>query len=490
MAIDFPASPTLNQTFSSGNVNYVWDGTKWTASVTGGISLDKIEKGNTKAEVVDTGTDGRFVVTTEGTERLRVDSSGRVGIGTSSPDSSLTITKDAAVGINIRSADANFSSLLFGCDTVSGFNFITSSTSGSGTLRPISFRMGASEAFRVDTSGRVGIGTTSAGGILHTLTTGSDNVNFFERASGAKFGIYNSSVNSYIGTFSNHDLRLATNDTERARIDTSGRLLVGTSSNINGALVQIAQENNLTSTTVTLNPAGGLTLFAPTNTGNYGPGIWFNHGGLNAGIASCRLTTGNWGTELRFYTHPDTTTNVNDVTERMRISSSGGVLINTTTHRDSARLVVDGDGSSVNSVWYAPSTSSYSVLYFRNPNGNTGRIDLSGTTTSYVTTSDYRLKENIEPVTNGIARLQQLKPSRFNFIVDPDKTVDGFIAHEVQDVVPEAISGEKDAVDADGNPVYQGIDQSKLVPLLTAALQEAIGEIESLKARVAALESA
>ena len=87
MAINFPASPTLNQTFSSGNVNYVWDGTKWTASVTGGISLDKIEKGNTKAEVVDTGSDGRFVVTTEGSERLRVDSSGRAGIGTSTPGS-------------------------------------------------------------------------------------------------------------------------------------------------------------------------------------------------------------------------------------------------------------------------------------------------------------------------------------------------------------------------------------------------------------------
>jgi len=75
-------------------------------------------------------------------------------------------------------------------------------------------------------------------------------------------------------------------------------------------------------------------------------------------------------------------------------------------------------------------------------------------------------------------------PSRFNFISDPDKTVDGFLAHEVQDVVPEAIFGTKDAVDSDGNPEYQGIDQSKLVPLLTAALQEAITEIESLKSRL------
>jgi hypothetical protein len=76
MAIDFPASPTLNDVFTVGNVTYVWDGTKWTASVTGGISLDKIEEGNTSAEVIDTGSDGRFVVTTEGTERLRVTNTG------------------------------------------------------------------------------------------------------------------------------------------------------------------------------------------------------------------------------------------------------------------------------------------------------------------------------------------------------------------------------------------------------------------------------
>lgn len=116
-----------------------------------------------------------------------------------------------------------------------------------------------------------------------------------------------------------------------------------------------------------------------------------------------------------------------------------------------------------------------------------GRIDLSATATSYVTSSDYRLKENVIPVADGITRLQQLKPSRFNFIADPGRTVDGFLAHEVQAVVPEAISGAKDEVDADGKPVYQGIDQSKLVPLLTAALQEAVVRIEALEVKVAAL---
>jgi hypothetical protein len=105
---------------------------------------------------------------------------------------------------------------------------------------------------------------------------------------------------------------------------------------------------------------------------------------------------------------------------------------------------------------------------------------------AYNTTSDYRLKENVVPLTGAADRLKQIPVHRFNFIADPDKTVDGFIAHEAQAVVPECVTGIKDEVDAEGNPVYQGIDQSKLVPLLTAALQEALAEIESLKARLTA----
>ena len=107
---------------------------------------------------------------------------------------------------------------------------------------------------------------------------------------------------------------------------------------------------------------------------------------------------------------------------------------------------------------------------------------------SYRTTSDYRLKENQVAIPNGIERVKQLSPYRFNWISTPAKTVDGFFAHEVQTVVPEAVSGSHNAVDDDNNPVYQGIDQAKLVPLLTAALQEAIAKIETLETKVAALE--
>ena len=116
-------------------------------------------------------------------------------------------------------------------------------------------------------------------------------------------------------------------------------------------------------------------------------------------------------------------------------------------------------------------------------NNISGTISVTPSSASYNTSSDYRLKENVVGLTGATARLKQLSPSRFNFIVDPNTTVDGFIAHEVQAVVPEAVTGAKDAVDADGNPEYQGIDHGKLVPLLVATIQE-------LEARITALENA
>ena len=119
-----------------------------------------------------------------------------------------------------------------------------------------------------------------------------------------------------------------------------------------------------------------------------------------------------------------------------------------------------------------------------------GSIVIGTTATSYNTSSDYRLKENEVAISDGITRLKQLKPYQFNFKKDPTVKVDGFFAHEVSSIVPIAVTGEKDAVKEDGSIEPQGIDQSKLVPLLTAALQEAIGKIETLETKVAALEAA
>jgi len=129
------------------------------------------------------------------------------------------------------------------------------------------------------------------------------------------------------------------------------------------------------------------------------------------------------------------------------------------------------------------------ITFARDGGGTVGHINMTASAVSYNTGSDYRLKENVVDLTGAKSRLQQLLPKRFNFINTPDRTVDGFIAHETQTIVPESITGTKDEVDSDGNAVHQAIDQSKLVPLLTAALQEAFTEIASLTTRVATLEA-
>jgi len=130
------------------------------------------------------------------------------------------------------------------------------------------------------------------------------------------------------------------------------------------------------------------------------------------------------------------------------------------------------------------------ILNF-NRNGSTcGQITGTNSSTTYATSSDYRLKENVNYDFDATTRLKQLKPARFNFIADETNTlVDGFLAHEVSSIVPEAITGEKDAVDENGDIKAQGIDQAKLVPLLTGALQEAITKIETLETKVTALEN-
>jgi len=188
--------------------------------------------------------------------------------------------------------------------------------------------------------------------------------------------------------------------------------------------------------------------------------------------------------------------------ERMRIDSSGRLLVGrTSTSGDvtnsgtivnpAGKTIITNNGDSAQNMvlaHYNSVGSPVAIEFYRN-SSVVGSITKSTSSTAYNTSSDYRLKENVVTDWDATTRLKQLKPSRFNFIADADTTVDGFLAHEVSDVVPEAISGEKDAVDADGNPEYQGIDQAKLVPLLTKALQEAVAKIETLEARITALES-
>jgi hypothetical protein len=211
-----------------------------------------------------------------------------------------------------------------------------------------------------------------------------------------------------------------------------------------------------------------------------------------------------------------------DTTELMRISSNGDVFLTSTGGNVSSTVsgiaLRNPRTSGPINIGSGNVTDSRDFVHFVNGNGTVGSISTSGSATAYNTSSDYRLKENVTPITDALSRINQLKPSRFNFISESDKTVDGFLAHEVQEIIPEAINGEKDAMrdeefeltprvdevtDEDGNviteavdavmetrsvPDYQGIDQSKIVPLLTAAIQEQQTIIEDLKSRIEKLE--
>ena len=170
-------------------------------------------------------------------------------------------------------------------------------------------------------------------------------------------------------------------------------------------------------------------------------------------------------------------------TERMRILATGQVLCNTTASLGNGTVHIDAASNIYCLVARANGTNGAFVLFQKDDGDTIGSIDHTASATRYLTSSDYRLKENVVTSWDATTRLKQLKPSRFNFIADADTTVDGFLAHEVSSIVPEAISGEKDAVDADGNAVMQGIDQSKLVPLLVKTIQE-------LEARITTLENA
>ena len=155
-----------------------------------------------------------------------------------------------------------------------------------------------------------------------------------------------------------------------------------------------------------------------------------------------------------------------DTANRVMISTSGDITFGTNT------------------------TANRTVQQFNNANGEIGSITTSGTATAFNTTSDYRLKEVVSNIDDAAERVKALKPIKFKYLADEDElVVDGFLAHEVQEVVPNAVYGEKDAVEEDGRVKPQQLDHSKLVPLLTSALQEALNKIDELEARLSNLEN-
>jgi hypothetical protein len=290
--------------------------------------------------------------------------------------------------------------------------------------------------------------------------------------------------------------------------------------------VHIKDSGNVTTT---LQIESAANQYAPTINfdGLVGPSADYVLGEIN----------GSWDTHtnvvsaIRFESGADTT-NKDDglisfltsssgptLAERMRIDSSGNVRINN-TDAGNYRLKIAYDGGGEEGIGLQSTYSGAgNMLRFLNSAGTTvGLVSTNNTATTYATSSDYRLKTDAQPMTGASDRVLALKPVNFEWISDGSR-VDGFLAHEAQAVVPEAVTGTKDAMrdeeyevtaaveatyDDDGNeltaaveavmgtrsvPDYQGIDQSKLVPLLTAALQEALNKIDAMEIRLAALEN-
>jgi hypothetical protein len=436
-----------------------------------------------------------------------------------------------------------------GIDINSGtIDGITSLSTANGT--DVSLAGASSTKFFWDASAEsLGIGTTSPETFLHIAGTSIKYTNItmeqtdtslatdqpvgqflFKQndASGAgtpaKFGAYAEGVSGQVG------FRFSTGtgntSTERMRIDASGNVGIGTNlpstaSHVkdgNGGLIQTIEAGDSNS---------AYTKYINSTTGS---GAFTD--GLLVGLDTDESAT-FWLYEadhMKFGTSG---------TERMRIDASGNLLVgktvaNTTTEGvfidgPNGRLFVTADDDYT--AQFTRNGSDGPLIYFYNDTAQAGLISISGTSTTYGTSSDYRLKTDVQPMAGASARVQALNPVNFEWIANGTR-VDGFLAHEAQEVVPESVTGTKDAMrdeqyevtpavyedvvipavlDEAGNeleaerteqrlvseavmgtrsvPDYQGIDQSKLVPLLTAALQEALTEIADLKARVTALEA-
>jgi hypothetical protein len=326
---------------------------------------------------------------------------------------------------------------------------------------------------------RVGIGTSSPDAPLSFAGATGQKVQFYDGTQGYGIGVEASEfrfVTDAAGVFTFKNGATYSTATEYMRIDASGNVGIGTSAI--GARITLGDASSTDSTNMIRSYRGaGTATYAEFGEGSGGAKLEHVGGG------PVYFKTAN--------------------TERARIDASGNLLVGKTAAIAGTgvlQIFAPSAQSYTSLVCEGSTTSGIRQIRFYNPNGEIGFISTSGTTTTYSTSSDYRLKENVVPLAGAADRLMQIPVCRFNFIADPDTTVDGFLAHEVQAFVPECVTGEKDQVetvevtDEDGNvttetrPVYQGIDQSKLVPLLTAALQEALTEIQDLKARVATLE--
>ena len=431
----------------------------------------------TATEISDGTTDLAFGTRGSGnrSEKVRITSGGNIGVNSTDPTSyaneQATIVIEDTISPALCISDTGQARDWFLIGQGDGLAVNYADGGGSGSASNVTTSM----FFK--NNGNIGIKNASPTESLHVVgSSGGGNP-----GAGSKFDIARFVSNDFsptnsggltIGAYWNN----STANGRRAYIQSSQNLDAGSTArglllNPDGGSVGIGTDNATENLHVYDSGFAGVVIQSARSSGNIGGLILQDNSGNNKANVY-----GEVGGELVLGTDGD---------ERVRITSAGDLGVNTTN-----------PGGRIESSFDSSSTIG---LVLRNSNQGTcariifgstivGSITNTNTATAYNTSSDYRLKENVVDISGAIDRVKQLSPKRFNFIADPTTIVDGFLAHEAQTVVPEAVTGTHNGVDDEGNAVMQGIDQSKLVPLLTAALQEAITKIETLEAEVTALK--
>ena len=279
-----------------------------------------------------------------------------------------------------------------------------------------------------------------------------------------------------LGSVTSNPVYIATNSTTAVTIDTSQNVGIGTSSPSSYNSPFVVSTTNSSNTIAyfenkqSASGLGEVVLAAPNR-----PAVRFHFITSNDSNGYFNYDTG----AFKWFNNVG-----GSATQSMTLDSSGNLLVGATTNATTGHINVTATSGALNGVGvYCTTTASTGAVVFWNSNGQVGAINVSGTATAYVTSSDYRLKNTVTPMTGALAKVSALKPVTYKWNVD-NSDGEGFIAHELAEVCPHAVTGQKDAVDEKGNPIYQGIDTSFLVATLTAAIQELNATITDLQAKL------